>query len=140
MFHLLLVTIDKKVFDGNVVSMTVPGSAGYFQILTNHAPIISSLTSGRLVVVDENNKSTLWAISGGLIEVSHNEVSLLADTIELPSEIDVKRAEASMLKAKKIIDSHQEEADIERAKKAYKRAQNRIKVAVEAKSKTHASH
>lgn len=80
MYHLFIATPEKVLFDGMVNSVNVPGAAGYFEVLQNHAPIIASLTKGKLVIKDQNNKKTSWSITGGIFEFSKNEGALLADS------------------------------------------------------------
>jgi len=101
MFHLFVVTPEKVIFDGPVYSINAPGSVGYLEILTNHAPLITILKTGKFTITDESNKKTFFALSGGYLEVSNNQVTVLADAIELASEIDLKRAEAALKKARK---------------------------------------
>ena len=72
--RLRIVSPEKVVFDGDVGSVTVPGTLGEFQILHDHAPLISSLGDGRLVYVDGNGEHDL-TISGGFVEVQKNTVS-----------------------------------------------------------------
>lgn len=131
MLHLVFVTPEKVIFEGEVVSVNVPGSYGYFEVLQNHAPIISSLKPGRCVIRDKNSNKLTFAVSGGFFEMSNNEAALLADAAERPSEIDVQRAKASIKKAEKILESHEPEMDIDRAKESLARAKNRIKIASE---------
>lgn len=133
MYHLFVTTPEKIIFDGNVKRLSIPGTWGYFEILTDHTPIISALTTGKVTFTDEQDKKWTWALSGGLFEVTHNEATLLADAIEEASAIDLKRAEVALTKAKKNLETHDQEADVLRAKKAIQRAQNRIKVASESK-------
>lgn len=128
MFHLFVATAEKVVFDNTVISVIVPGSVGYFEVLQNHAPIISSLIVGTMVITDKKFIKSHWAISGGLIEVNKNNATVLADAVELASEIDLKRAQASLLKAQVLLDSKDPSIDIPRAKRALERAKNRIKI------------
>lgn len=91
-----ILTPDKKVFQGKVVSVKVPGSAGQFQVLKNHAPIVSSLDHGYVTLVtasgeysyfndstgtietgDSAGKKINFEIQGGFIEVLNNNISLL---------------------------------------------------------------
>jgi F-type H+-transporting ATPase subunit epsilon len=131
MYHLFMATPDKVFFDGEANDMTAPGTIGYLEILTDHAPIITTLKPGRLSVTDKEGKKWVWAISRGYLNVNHNQATLLADAAELPSEIDLKRAEAALERAAKWIESTDPKAEIPRAKKAYARAENRIKIAKE---------
>ena len=76
--HLEIITPDKKVFEGEVYSATFPGSDGSFQVLNDHAPLISLLKDG--MVVFKSKESTQQVnITGGVVEVLKNNVILLAD-------------------------------------------------------------
>ncbi len=75
-----IVTPDSKVFDGEIVSITLPGIEGSFQILNNHAPVVSALGNGKLVV--ETKSETLdFNLDGGVIEMNNNKVIVLAESI-----------------------------------------------------------
>jgi F-type H+-transporting ATPase subunit epsilon len=78
--HLEILTPEKKIFEGDVTSATFPGSDGSFQVLDHHAPLISLLKEG---VVEYKSKETsqVLTITGGVVEVLHNKVVLLADGI-----------------------------------------------------------
>jgi F-type H+-transporting ATPase subunit epsilon len=129
MYHLFLATPEKVIFDDKVISLIAPGGDGYLEILTNHASILTTLTAGKLEVTDKDKKKWIWAVSGGFLEVIHNQAVLLADAIELPSEIDIKRAETALDQARERLESQEADIDRERAKKALLRSKNRIKIA-----------
>ena len=74
-----IITPEKKVFEGEVSSVLFPGTDGQFEILNNHAPIISTLTKGQVRVIDNNNKTELFDINGGVIEMQNNKIIVLAD-------------------------------------------------------------
>lgn len=76
-----IITPDTKVFEGDVKSVRVPGKKGSFQILKDHAPIISTLENGSVILVDQDGKSTVFKINGGVIEVKANKIILLADSV-----------------------------------------------------------
>ncbi len=78
--HLEIITPDKKVFEGEVSIVTFPGADGSFQVMNDHAPIISLLKDG---VVEFKSKETASqvTITGGVVEVLKNKVILLADGI-----------------------------------------------------------
>jgi F-type H+-transporting ATPase subunit epsilon len=78
---LKIITPDKEVFSGEVDRVTVPGSKGSFQILKNHAPIISTLDAGEVKVVDNEGKTSNLSIGGGVIEVKNNEIIILAESV-----------------------------------------------------------
>jgi F-type H+-transporting ATPase subunit epsilon len=75
-----IITPDKKVFSGEVTSVTVPGTKGSFQILDNHAPIISTLENGKVKVAEKSGTQT-YSIKGGVVEVLKNKVIVLAEAL-----------------------------------------------------------
>lgn len=75
-----ILTPDKKIFEGEINSVTVPGTMGSFEILNHHAPIISTLEDGKLIV-RAAGKEDVFLIKGGVVEVSDNKVMVLAEGI-----------------------------------------------------------
>jgi len=67
------------VFEGDVQSVQLPGTEGSFQILDNHAPVVSTLKKGNLVLVDTNNESKEIEVNGGVVEVNSNHIIVLAE-------------------------------------------------------------
>ena len=82
--HVEIVTHDQKVFAGEVTSAQFPGSAGSFQVLDNHAPLISTLDRGRIVLRMANQTERVIVVDGGVVEVSHNQVVVLAEAVVAP--------------------------------------------------------
>jgi len=78
--YLEIVTPDKKYFEGEVTSVTFPGSDGSFQILNSHAPLLSTLKKGLIVYKDDKNEFDVM-IDGGVVEVLNNKVIVLAEAI-----------------------------------------------------------
>ena len=76
-----IITPEKKIFDGNIKSVRVPGKKGSFQVLKDHAPIVSTLENGSVIIVDNSGKETIFEINGGVIEVKANKIILLADSV-----------------------------------------------------------
>ena len=75
-----IITPEKKVFAGDVNSVQLPGTAGEFQILNNHAPIISTLQKGKVKVKDSNGLQT-FEINSGVVEVLKNKIIVLAEAV-----------------------------------------------------------
>ena len=73
-----ILSAEEKIFSGEVDSVILPGTDGQFQILNNHAPIISSLTNGEKKYSDKSKNETL-EINGGIVEVLDNKVSALIE-------------------------------------------------------------
>ena len=120
-----VITPSKAAFSGEVSSVTVPGTDGNFQVLYNHAPIISSLEIGLVKVVEDNSEKE-YSISGGTVEVLNNKVLLLAESFESADDIDVERANSAVKRAKDRLSSKAKDVDPMRAELALKRAINRI--------------
>lgn len=78
MLQLKIVSPEKIVFQGEVVSVLVPGTLGSFEILNNHAPIISSLEEGKVEYTTLEGKNVM-NIRGGFVECKKNEVSLCVE-------------------------------------------------------------
>jgi F-type H+-transporting ATPase subunit epsilon len=76
-----IITPDKRIFEGEIKSVRVPGKKGSFQVLKDHAPIVSTLEKGLVRIVDEDDKEIIYEISGGVIEVKANKIILLADYV-----------------------------------------------------------
>jgi F-type H+-transporting ATPase subunit epsilon len=78
--HLEIITPDKKVFAGEVTSVSVPGTSGRFEMLTNHAPIISTLLNGKVKVKDKEGVKT-FEVKGGVVENFKNKIIILAESV-----------------------------------------------------------
>lgn len=77
--HLEIVTPDKKVYEGAATGVQVPGIKGSFEVLENHAPLVSALSVGT-VRVSNGSTTEHYAIDGGVIEVLKNQVVILAES------------------------------------------------------------
>lgn len=77
--HVVIVSPEKTLYDGGADSVAVPGERGLFEVLKDHAPIISSLKDGEVVV--DGGRGGTFGISGGFIEVNRNEVSLCVEIV-----------------------------------------------------------
>lgn len=79
MLKLKIVTPERVAYDGEALSVTVPGTLGSFEILTDHAPIISSLEKGIVVYTTAQGETVEQTIGGGFVEVQKNVVSLCVE-------------------------------------------------------------
>lgn len=77
--HLEIITPEKKLFTGEITSVKVPGTSGEFQVLHNHAPIISSLGKGKVTVKSSEGQQD-FDIKSGVLEVLKNNIILLAES------------------------------------------------------------
>lgn len=78
--HLTIITPDRQVFDGEVEAATFPGSEGSFQVLNNHAPLVSSLDKGKIIYRGKNGESSI-TVEGGVVEVLKNNITVLAEKV-----------------------------------------------------------
>ena len=74
-----IITPAAKLFEGEVNSIKLPGTNGGFEILNNHAPIISTLTAGKISIASDNGQKESFEIQGGVIELQNNKIIVLAD-------------------------------------------------------------
>jgi F-type H+-transporting ATPase subunit epsilon len=129
-FTFELITPNRTLFTGEVRSVTVPGVMGNFQVLRNHAPLITSLEIGKITMRDKSDAVHDFATSGGFVEVKNNVCTLIAETAEPADGIDVDRAKRSKERAEQRLKAQRsEQVDPHRARTAFLRAINRIKVA-----------
>ena len=128
-FTLDIVTLKKVAFSEKIKSVNAPGTEGYFSILVNHTPFVSSLKPGVIRVTRENGETLTFSTSGGFLMTDGNKVILLADAVERPEEIDVARAQTAKERAEKRMAEKTPDIDIDRARLALLRALNRLKVA-----------
>ena len=127
MLNLEIVTPEKKVVSESVESVTIPTASGEVGILTDHAPLISSLKPG-ILSYSKSGTTEEMVISGGFVEISGNNVSVLADIAEREEEIDIEAAKADKSAAEKVLadwkDGSAEEFETENEK--LERAQARL--------------
>jgi F-type H+-transporting ATPase subunit epsilon len=127
MLNLEIVTPERKVLSEPVESVTVPTASGEIGILTNHAPLISSLRPG-ILSYRKGGATEKMVISGGFVEVSANNVSILADIAEDAAAIDIEAARGERDAAEKVVagwkgTEDEFEAELEKLERANARLQ-----------------
>jgi F-type H+-transporting ATPase subunit epsilon len=127
-FQLEIVTPEKKVVDTRAEEAQIPGKNGYLGILPGHAPLITELAVGEIVYRESGGEQRL-AVAWGFAEVLPDKVTILAETAERPSEINVERARKSKERAEQRLTSGDTEVDVDRALDALHRAETRLDVA-----------
>ena len=129
-FTLELVTPDRVITsDNEVVSIVVPGSSGYLGVMANHAPLMTELMVGEITIRRSNGVETHIASSQGFMEVSENKVTILVNAAEMAGEIDIDRAKEAVKRAEERLTRTEEGVDFTHAEAALKRAINRLHVA-----------
>ncbi|MEM1095600.1 MAG: F0F1 ATP synthase subunit epsilon [Bacteroidota bacterium] len=125
-----IVSPKGSLFQGDVQSIQAPGLQGTFQVLYNHAPMIAALAVGPMTIVTGSGERVVFATSGGFLEVIKNKVTVLAETAEPASDIDVERAQAAEQRALDRLKASGSGAERERASAALERARNRARIAM----------
>jgi F-type H+-transporting ATPase subunit epsilon len=128
LLYLEIVTPSRIIFSGYVKSVTVPGELGSFQILYNHAPIISNLSIGELKVVNDKEEKEYYAANGGFVMVMKNRVTVISDSIQKAQEIDVNKAKDELIKTKNELEAKRKSGNVEELEKKIAQLKNQIKV------------
>lgn len=133
-----IVVPNEHVFQGTAELVRAPGVEGSFEVLRNHAPMIAAFGIGPLIVkteeahrfADIHDDRIVFATSGGFLEVLNNKITVLAETAEPESEIDVERAKRAEERALKRLRAESEDVDRETIEEALERARNRLRIAM----------
>ena len=124
-----IVTAERVVYSEEVDAVIAPGIEGQLGILPHHAPLMTTLQAGELLVRRGGEEDTL-AISGGFLEVRPDRIIVLADSAERAEEIDISRAEAAKKRAEqRLVDRKAPGFDEARCESALRRAMARLTVA-----------
>ncbi|PYZ92502.1 F0F1 ATP synthase subunit epsilon [Salipaludibacillus keqinensis] len=123
-----VVTPDGSVYSGETEMVSVKTPDGELGIMPSHLPLVTPLAIGA-IRIKKDSKVELIAVSGGFMEVRPDEVNILAESAERPSEIDITRARAAKERAQRRLDeAKRDNIDFKRAELALKRAINRLEV------------
>ena len=123
-----IVTAERVVYSGEVDVVVAPGAEGQLAILPSHAPLITALQPGELMVRRGNEEVAMF-VQGGFMEVMANRVTVLADVAERVEEIDVERAERAKCRAEERLKLSTSDVDVARAEAALKRSMLRLRIA-----------
>ena len=131
-FRLEIVTPEKLVFSEDITSLVIPAEEGYLGVLAGHAPLLASLKPGEIKIKRDGGE-TLYATSGGFMEVLPTKTTILCESAESPELIDAARAEKARTRAWERLAHPSKDLDRARALAAWLRAENRIRVALRKK-------
>jgi F-type H+-transporting ATPase subunit epsilon len=126
--RLEIITAERVVYSEDVDIVVAPGIQGQMGILPHHAPLMTMLQPGELMVRKDNQEESMF-VSGGFLEVRGDRVVVLADVAERAEEIDIARAEAAKRRAEEGITQYPAHVDHARAEAALRRSMIRLKVA-----------
>lgn len=134
-FRLEIATAERMVFAADVNEVVVWGVEGQLAVLPHHAPLMTMLQPGDVLIRKDNEEEYL-AISGGFLEVRPDRVIILADACERAEEIDIARAEAAKRRAEETLRAQPSRVDAAAAEAALRRSLARLKVAERRRRKT----
>ncbi|MFO8009203.1 MAG: F0F1 ATP synthase subunit epsilon [Dehalococcoidia bacterium] len=133
--NLEIVTAERIVHSDEVDLIVVPGIEGEMAVLPSHAPIMTMLQPGELIVRKGDEDSAIF-VSGGFFELMNDKVTILADSAERAEEIDISRAEEAKKRAEERVELlTQADVDAARAEAALRRSLMRLKVAERARAR-----
>ena len=125
--RLEIITAERRVYADEVEALVAPGIDGELGILPHHAPLMTALQPGEIMIRKEGDETYL-AVTGGFLEVMGNQVTILADACERADEIDEERARIAMQQAEERLTSRSADLDLEQATVAIRHAETRLKV------------
>ena len=133
--HIELVTHEKKIFDEPAADMViVPAIEGEMGVLPNHAPVLTTLTYGELVVRKEDAEER-FAVYGGVVDVRPDKVVVLADLAESSFALDLEMAQQARERARKILEEGLPEVDNRQAELALRRANLAVRISQKVRSR-----
>ena len=125
--QLEIITAEQQVFGDDVDLVVAPGIEGELGILAHHAPLMTALQPGE-ILIRKDGEETYLAVTGGFLEVMGNKVTILADACERSDEIDEERAQVAVNRATERMASQETDMQLERAMSSIRRAQVRLNV------------
>ena len=131
-----IVTVERLLYSDDVDMVVAPGIEGVLGILPNHAPLLTALKYGELIVRKQGEDDQSFAIGGGFMEVVPGKITVLADAAERADEINLDRAKAARERAQGLLDSGNLTMDeLVRVEASIRRAMVRIKIAEKRRQK-----
>lgn len=127
MFKLQVITPDKKFYEGEVSMVELTTTEGQIGVYKNHIPMTAIVAPGVLTIHEASDVKKA-ALHAGFIQILPELITIMAETVEWPDEIDINRAEEARIRAERRIKETNGEVDVMRAELAYKRALVRLTV------------
>lgn len=127
MFRLEIISPDKIFYAGDVVMAEYNTTEGEVGIYAGHIPMTQIIAPGRLTITEESGQK-IAALLSGFVEITPEKVTILAEAVEWPENIDVERAKEAKIRAERRIGSGKDDVDMARAELALKKALIRLSV------------
>ena len=126
--RLEIITAEREVYADDVDIVVAPGVEGQLGILPHHAPLMTALQPGEILIRKDGEPAYL-AVTGGFMEVMANKVTILAEACEYSEEINEERAQAAMERARERMQNRSSDLELEQATISMRRAQVRLNIA-----------
>jgi len=128
-FPVVVISPDGELFREKATSLVAPAMDGYLGVMKWHAPMISVLGIGELLIRTPDDHILSLAVAGGIMEVRRNETLILCDYAEFKEDIDIARASEAEERARERLSKRLEGVNVERGEVALRKAQNRLRIA-----------
>ncbi len=125
--HLEIITPEKTLYNDTVDEVIIPTQTGEIAVLPNHIPLVSQVSDGELIIKKNNSEQSL-AISGGFVEITQNNVSILADYAIRSEDIELAKVEEAKKRAEKLMLEKTSERDFAEAQAVFQRAILELKI------------
>lgn len=125
--HVKIISPEQKVYEGEADQLSAPTTNGEITILPNHVPLVTMLDHGELIL-KHGGKTEYIAVAGGFLEVSHNEISVLADYAIKSEHISAIKAEEAKKRAEKLMAEKTSDRDFAEAQAIFRRAVLELKI------------
>jgi len=129
LFHLEIITPERRVFEGKVEKLSVPTLTGEITVLAKHVPLFTPLEMGEVKLTTETGKLLYFSIGKGILEVAKNKATLAIEDAKAADEISEKKAQEAMEKAKEILSQKPKDVDLLPIEKAFRRSFIDLKIA-----------
>lgn len=121
-FRLEIIAPDRIFYDGDVVMVEYNTTEGETGVLAEHIPMTQVLAPGVLTITENENTRKVAALHTGFVEITKEKVTMLAESVEWPEDIDYKRAEEARIRAERRLNDTGRITDVQRAELALKKA------------------
>ena len=129
LFHLKIITPTRDFYEGDVTMVELTTTEGDIGVLKNHIPLTAVLAPGVCYIYETEKDIKVAALHDGFVEITQDAVTILAETVEWPGEIDVARANEARIRAERRLADNPAGTNIARATLALKRSAARIEAA-----------
>ena len=120
MFHLTIVTAEKKLYEGDIKSLVAPAVDGEIGVLTGHHPLVTKLAPGAMRVVRADGSEEILFVNGGFLDVNNNKAVVLADAAENISALSLEEAKAARIRAHENLKNAKDEIEYEKLEQELK--------------------